>query len=177
MSPRYYLLENDAATGPHSLVVLRQKAEIHVITPATLAAPEATDSDPAPTWQPLRDLPELHALLFPPKPGLALQTASPFASLTPAESAHAPVEVQSLLRDNTLRQLAAENFDPATLPPGPDARRRRVFILFAVAFNAPAVLAYLLLPAENPVHLLAPSLALVATAVAYWLLYHVLDPR
>ena len=173
MNPPYFLLEDGRITGPHSLEVLRQKAEIHVISADTPIQPASL---PEAAWRPLREDRPLHAFLFPARPTLSLGKAQYISANTPGDAASAPVDVFAMLRDNAARQNAAERDVP--LPPLPPRgkRRNRDFLVVAIGGDALA-LGLWLWGGCNIVHgIFVLSLVVMLTLSLYWVLYHVLDP-
>ena len=174
MNPRYYLVEDGKVTGPHSLEVLRQKAEIHVISPDNHVQPATPPDAP---WYPLREDAALLAALFPARPALSLGKARFTPANAPADTATPAVDVFALLRDNTARQVAAER----ALPPPPErprrgARRKRDFLLVAVGGDALAI-AFWFWAGQSTVHgVFVLSFVVVLTVSLYWVLFHVLDP-
>jgi hypothetical protein len=170
--PSYYLIEDHEPTGPHSVLVLCQKADINVITPDTAVKPaEPPDS----LWVQIHEIPELRALLFPAKKTLSLRSLPPFETTPEIEAKHAPVHVEDMLRNNALHQIAAEDFTPRKSSHSPRYRRNRTFILSALAMNVPSLLAFFLLTSEVPAMVIAPTLAAVATVILYWFMYHLMD--
>ncbi len=170
--PSFYLIENHEPTGPHSVQVLRQKAEILVITPDTAVKP----SEPADAlWAQIHEIPELCALLFPPKKALNLRTFAPFKATPTIEAQHEPVHVEDLLRTNALNQISAEEFTPRKHSHSTRFRRNRNFILSALAINVPSFLAFCLMTSEVPALVIAPTLAAVATVILYWFMYHLAE--
>lgn len=173
MNPPYFLVEDGKVTGPHSLEVLRQKAEIHVISPDTHIQPAVPPDSP---WYALREDAALLALLFPARPTLSLGKAHFTSANTPGDAASAPVDVFAMLRDNAARQSAAERDVP--LPPLPPRgkRRNRDFLLVALGGDALAIL-FWLWAGKNTVHgIFVLSFVVVLTLSLYWVLYHVVDP-
>lgn len=90
MHPTYQLVEGDQVTGPHSLTVLRQKAEIRVINPDT---PVRAIVQPPEPWRPIRDWPELHELLFVAKTTPKLGVAKFHATNIQTDADSAPVDI------------------------------------------------------------------------------------
>jgi hypothetical protein len=143
MSTAYYLVKDGRATGPHSLAVLRQKADLRVIKPESLvcsladAAAATSRGDSAPGWVAIASLPELHRQLFPARALPALGTAHFTDQNARTDAALAPTEVTALLRDNTARQGAAEAGE-LPRPPGSAYRyrRRRDYLWCAGSLNA-----------------------------------------
>lgn len=100
-TPRYFLVEDGQRTGPHSLAVLRQKADIHVLTPNT----PISSVDTPETWTPLRDS-ALYAELFPNRPRYTLGAHA--IERVNADNIPAPLSVPELLRANSTYEKAAE---------------------------------------------------------------------
>jgi hypothetical protein len=170
----YFLIEDHDVTGPHSLTVLRQKAEIFAITPDTPVKPsEPVDA----LWMHIHEMPALRATLFPQKKSLNLQTLAPFPGLTPTEAGHEPVHIEEILRENAMRQIHAENFDISERPKGPRYRRNRNFILIAVTLNLTGFVLYCLTTSETPFMVMAPTVTAFATVLIYWFMYHLVDTR
>jgi hypothetical protein len=125
----------------------------------------------------IHEIPDLRAALFPQKKSLNLQTLSPFPVLTTTESAHEPVHIEEILRENAIRQIEAENFDIGKRPKGPRYRRNRNFIIIAALLNLTGFILYCLTTAETPFMVMAPTVALLATVLIYWFMYHLADTR
>lgn len=121
--PHYFLIENGETTGPHSPAVLRQKAQIHVITRDT---PIAFEDAPG-TWMPLHQLEVLNAELFPEKPRFTL-ASRPVETVNHA-GIPAPASVDEILRTNLVHQRHAEGELLKPHPPGSNKRRNDYFIL------------------------------------------------
>lgn len=176
MKPPYHLLEDGQATGPHSLVVLRQKADIRVITPESAVRPATSPDAP---WLPIRAIADLHALLFPPKAAPVLSKAPAFtAANAAADSANRPVEVEGFLRQNTARLVVSEHFDPSRVP-SRRARRHRgyVFTVACLAGLAWALYRFGPLPRTDMTVILLGSAVILAALLCYWIIYHVADFR
>jgi GYF domain 2 len=172
MSQHYFLIEDHDVTGPFSLAVLQQMAESGSISVDTPARPE----EPADAhWMLIHEIPGLQAQLFPWT--MNLNSSSPFKQPATLEDLHPAVDVEAFLQESALRQIEAENFDPEALPPGPRERRRRLFIIIALALNAPAFLAYCLMTSSMPAMVMAPTAAAIITFIVYWMLYHVMSSR
>ncbi len=176
MHPTFQLVEGDQVTGPHSLAVLRQKADIHVITPDTPARPVAHPPEP---WRPIRDWPELHALLFAAKTSVHLRDARFHSTNAQTDADSDPIDVQDILRGNAAAQKTSELRETnATPTPDPYARRRRLFAVTAALVVLPAAaICFLLLPGTQGVITATAGIVLSALAVIYWIMFHVLDPR
>lgn len=127
--PRFFLQENRLRTGPHSLAVLQQKAEIGVITPETSLAPEA-DPD---GWAPISESQVLCEELFPARPRYTLGPRTVETVNTAADPHYAP-SVQEMLRGNLSRQREAEGELLKPLPPR-SRRRRTDYVIVAVLLN------------------------------------------
>jgi hypothetical protein len=168
-----YLIEDGHATGPHSLAVLKQKASIRVITADTPIRPaDAPDTD----WRPLRELPELHALLFAPRSSLTLGSAR-FESVNSSTDATNPGwDVTGLLRANAAheRQLIRST-PPPPPPPKPRNRRRRDYLLIAIPLNIGCVVVAPFIPFGfiNPFLI---GLFVMGNIGLAWVLYGVMDP-
>ena len=177
MKPPYYLLEEGRPTGPHSLIVLHQKADIHVIGPDSTVRPAESPDAP---WIPIRAIPDLHEFLFPPKTSPALAAPRPAAHTRPpfAEPESRPVVVESILRDNTALLVASEHFDPGAIG-SRRVRRHRTFLLTALFFAAPAWALFRFgpLPRTEVTLITLGGFVGVAVVLSYWMVYHIMDFR
>ena len=126
-APRYFLSENGQRTGPHSLAVLKQKAEIHVIKPDTSIAPE----DEPDAWAAITDSQVLCEELFPERRQFTFATRIVEKVNTAAEPHHAP-SVDEMLRANIARQRTAEGELLKPMPPRSNRRRNDYLILSAI---------------------------------------------
>lgn len=168
-APRYFLQENGLRTGPHSLLVLKQKAEIRVITPETSIAPE----DEPDRWSPIRESQVLAEELFPPRPGYGLTANRPVAHVnSPAESSVPTVD--EMLRNNLARQKTAEG---ELLKPLPSRSNRRLKdFLFTVAAGAVASMIPWLFVNVTIGHIFLSAAATAFVAIcAAWVFYGVMD--
>lgn len=166
-----YLIEAGHATGPHSLEVLKQKAAIHVITADTpVRSADAPDTD----WRPLRELPELHALLFPSRSTLTLGSAR-FESVNASTDAATPGwDVTGLLRANVAHERQVTRSAPPSLPPAKvPNRRRRDYLLLAIPLNVGCIALAPLLGYVNPFLI---GLFVMGNIGLAWVLYGVMDP-
>jgi hypothetical protein len=175
MSASYILLEDRQPSGPHSVVVLRQKAEIRAIhpdTPIRLATP------PEAPWVTIREIPELFALLFPARTTPTLGTAPSFVSTNADTDAYyAATDVRQLLRDNTARQVLAESAEPARKLAKIGARRRRDYWIVVLGSNAAAVAYIGLLAGFGTIQLVfLLGFASILTVGLYWVMFHIMDP-
>ncbi|MEO0055238.1 MAG: hypothetical protein RLZZ50_1185 [Verrucomicrobiota bacterium] len=174
MSPAYYLVEDGQTTGPHSLAVLRQKAEIHVLRPEALVHP--ADSTPDAGWHPISSEPELLALLFPARTAPVLGKASFDSSISARDASIVPFDVAAALRDNTARQVSAE----AQIPLRPlvkiGGRRRRDFWIVVLTGNGAATAYVVLIAGIGPLQLafLYAAYAFL-TVAAYWVIFHIME--
>lgn len=167
-TPRYFLIEDGQRTGPHSEEVLRQKAQVHAITPDT---PLSVESAPD-AWTALRELPELAALLFPPRPHYTLAPRSiERVNNTGAETAPS---VQDLLRVNLTHEGSTDQERLAPLAKRPN-RRLRDYLFLAVCGNAFAALAWILIPASPFTHVPLFSFVILFNISLPWVLFGVMD--
>ena len=169
MSPAYYLVEDGRATGPYSLAVLRQKAEIHALRPDALVHP--ADDAPNASWRAISAEPELHALLFPARTAPVLGYARFEPTNTAVDTSTAPFDVAAALRDNTARQRAAEGELLTPLPPRPN-NRRRDFIVSIIGLNLFCLLMGPVVGFLNP--FLIGLFAMGNISIA-WVLYGIMD--
>lgn len=169
MSPAYYLVEEGHSTGPHSLAVLAQKAEVHALRPDSLVCP--VESAEAPDWRPIRELPELHDHLFAPRTLPSLGAARFAAVNSEIDQAAAPFVVEQALRDNTARQRAAEGELLKDLGPRPN-RRRRDYLFCAGGLNLFVLLLGPLIGYGNP---FLVGLWAIGNVSLVWILYGVMD--
>src|SRR5690606_6398356 len=130
-------------TGPHSLLVLKQKAEIHMITPETSLASETNPDG----WTPIREMEVVCAELFPARTRLRLGSRT--VEHLNANDPRAAIRVEDLLQDNLRRRQAAETDLLSPLPPRSN-KRLRDYLLLAIAGNLLALLGFVFLPI-NPV--------------------------
>lgn len=182
LAPRYYLVEDSQTSGPHSLLVLQQKAEILTLRPDDLVHPADDPPADAPTagWHPIRDDAELHALLFPARPGLALGATPPVAGVNPEQDRDTPAaHVLGLLRENARFEEAARAEHDVFAAARSDTRgrnRRRDFRVVVIGGNLFA-LGMFALGGFNPIHgVFVLGFMAILTGGAYWVLYHVMDP-
>lgn len=166
--PRYFLMEDGVRTGPHTLAVLRQKADIYSLTPDTLIAPE---SDPA-VLLPLRQFQVLCSELIPERPHYKLGTRSIDRVNTAANPA-AP-SVRELLTGNSAREREFENQVLKAAAVRFD-RRRRDFIILSCAGNALAALAWIILSGGPLAGTLVFGAAIVYNLTLAWVLFGILD--
>lgn len=166
-SPLYYLVEDGQRTGPHSLAVLRQKAEIHVLTADTLI----TKEDEPTAWKPLSASPELCAELLPAPTRLKL--GAPNVEQVNKNEA-ATLSVEELLRSNLAREKAMKDELLAPMPPRSNRRRADYLIMFAIG-NLSALAAYLYLPSNPMVLVSVGSFVALYNVGLLWIVYGVMD--
>lgn len=172
MPEAYYLAEDGRATGPHSLAVLRQKAEIHVLFPESLVLPAGLPAVAPAAWTPIHALPELHDRLFPARARLSLGAAHVAQNISRDDATLAPTDVGALLRDNTARQLGAEG--PLLPPAGAPYRYRRPrdYAWCAGLLNAGCLAYGLSFTFLNPFLL---GLFVIGNLALLWVIFGVLD--
>ncbi len=148
-----------------------------MIGPDSVVRPAESPDAP---WIPIRAIPDLHELLFPPKAAPTLARPRDIAHTQPpmASPAAPSVEVGGMLRDNAARLVATEHFDPGA-GGNRRARRHRSFWLTVLAFAAPACALYRFgpLPRTEMTFILLASGVGVASLMSYWIIYHITDFR
>lgn len=167
-APQYYLVEDGQRTGPHTIAVLKQKAEIHVLTAETLITKE---SEPA-AWQPLSASPELCAELIPARTRLTLG-AHAIEQVNKSEDLATP-SVEELLQGNLARENAIRGQLLTPMPPRSNRRRSDYLIMVALG-NLAALAAYLFLPANPMVLVSIGSFVALYNVGLVWILYGVMD--
>ncbi len=169
VAPRYYLADSGRRTGPHSLAVLKQLAEVGAITPDTL---HAAESDPN-NWSPLRDSQVIHDELFPTRPRYALDANRPVDHVNRPDTTAVP-SVDEMLRANIARQREAEG-ELLTLQPPRSNKRRRDYLILLITGNALALLGFILLPANPMVMVYLLAFVVIYNLGLAWTLYGVMD--
>jgi hypothetical protein len=168
-APRYYLAEEGRRTGPHSLAVLKQLAEVGTITPETLHASESDPND----WSPLRASQVLHDELFPERPHYALDSNRAVEHVNRPDNAAVP-SVDEMLRANIARQRQAEGELLTPQPPRPN--RRRTDYLLTVAGGAGVSMIPWLFVHVTAGHIILTLAATTFVAIcAAWVFYGVMD--
>lgn len=167
-SPLYYLVEDGQRTGPHTIAVLKQKAEVHVLTADTLITKE---NEPT-AWRPLRASPDLYAELIPVRTRLTLG-AQVIEQVNKSEEPAAPT-VEELLKGNLDRAKAIRGELLAPMPPRSNRRRSDYLFMFALG-NLAALAAYLFLPTNPVVFVSIVSFVALYNVGLVWLLYGVMD--
>jgi len=167
-APRYFLREDGRRTGPHTLAVLKQKAELGLLSAESLFAPETEPE----AWAALRESQVLCEELIPARPHYNLGKRE-IEHVNRADTP-APPSVEDMLRANLARQQQVEGELLKPLPPRSN-RRRNDYLISAIAGNLLAALGFIYLPG-NPV----TFVYLVAFVVIYnisliWVLFFVMD--
>lgn len=169
MSPAYYLAEDGRGTGPHSLAVLAQKAEVHAIHPDSLVYPvDAPDGSP---WLPIHQVPDLHAHLFPARSLPSLGVAQFDSANAESDASVSPFTIDEALRENTARQRAAEGELLKDFGPRPN-NRRRDFVVCTIGLNLFCLLMGFLISFHNPFLI---GLFAMGNVSIVWVLYGVMD--
>lgn len=172
MSTHYYLVEGGVVTGPHSLLVLRQKAEIHALRPDAMVHPLLPADAP---WCPLHEIPDLLAAVFPAPSAPRLALSRPTLPNTASDADLAPTEVPELLRDNVARQVFAESGIPLRKLKPLGAKRRRDFLVLFLLGNAFALGSGYFLGFNGVQGVFILSFCAVFNVSLYWVLFHVMD--
>jgi len=167
-APRYFLREEGHRTGPHSLVVLKQKAELGLLSADTLIAPE-TEPD---SWAALRESQVLHEELLPPRPHYALGK-SQFTRVNHTGNLVTP-SVDEMLRANVARQREAEGELLPPLPPRPN-RRRSDYLCVVAAGAALSMIPWLFIPLTVGLILLSFSATVFLAACFGWVMFGIMD--
>lgn len=170
----FILLESRQPSGPHSLAVLRQKAEVHAITPDTPIRPSTPPDSP---WVTIRELPALHDLLFPARTAPKLGVAQFVSTNTTTDADYAPTDVFQLLRDNTARQALAESAQPTRKLEKIGRRRLRDYLIVVLGSNAAAIAYIGLLAGFGTIQLVfLLGFAVILTVGLYWVMFHIMEP-
>lgn len=161
---RYSLKIDGKLSGPHSVPALQEMAALRAFDEATPIAPELTED-----WKPVREIPELNAVLFPPRKAIQLK-AKVFESIPQIAE---PASVSELLRGN----LDAE----AKNPPSPrfvirrPNRRLRDFLTAAILFNLIGGAGVYFLPHNHVITVSLGSYFAIINLGLYWLFYQIMD--
>ena len=164
--PRYFLREDGRRTGPHSLAVLKQKAELGLITADTMLAAEAEPE----TWAPLRDSQVLCEELIPARPHYTLGKRE-VERVNRADNPAVP-SVDEMLRANLARQKQAEGELLTPMPPRPNRRRTDYLILAGLLNGFIGLLIYHGMPWYNPFLL---GLFIMGNLGLTWVLFGVMN--
>jgi hypothetical protein len=127
-APRYFLREDGRRTGPHSLAVLKQKAEMGLLSADSVLAPEAEPEE----WAALRESQVLCEELIPARPHYTLGKRE-VEKVNHAENPATP-SVEAMLRANLARQQEAEGELLKPMPPRSN-RRRNDYLIVAGLIN------------------------------------------
>lgn len=163
---RYLLNEGGVVTGPHSLAVLRQKAEIHVITRDTLIAFENDRED----WAPIHALEVLSAELFPGQTTFTFGAKS-FETVN-VRNSEAPPTVQEMLDGNLALQQAAEGELLKSHPPRSN-KRRNDYLILMLGLNA--IIAIRLLQGAPVFDPFLVALFVMGNISLVWIMFVVMD--
>lgn len=175
MNHAYYLVESGQTTGPHSLAVLRQKAEILTLTPASLVCPAEPDSEADNRWRPIHEDPALQAEVFPVRatPAPRLGKVSGEQINAHDDEASNPVDVMALLRDNAAHARAATSPGIPTSPKSSYRNRRhRDYLICALALTAFCAIAGAFIGYINPFLI---ALFVMGHIGLPWVLYGIMD--
>jgi hypothetical protein len=166
--PRYFLSENGQRTGPHSLVVLKQKAEVHVLRPETSIAPESDPDD----WTPISDSQVLCEELFPARRQFTLGARA--IEAVNKSDAHVAPSIEDMLRDNLVRQNTAGGDVLKPLPPR--SNRRLKDYAFTVGAGAVVSMApWLFIPLTAGLIFLSLAATAFVALCAAWVFFVVMD--
>ena len=163
--PRYLLQISGKTSGPHSLAALQEMASVRAFDESTLIAPENTDD-----WKPVRDIPELHVVLFPPRKTISFKDKV-FES-TPQESDE-PVSVHEILNAN----LVAEAKNGPLFKPGVKYidRRRRDFLFTVILCDLVGGAIAWYAPLSHDLMVILLTFFGILNLGLYWLFYQIMD--
>lgn len=134
-TPRYFLTEEGKRTGPHSMAVLMQKAEIRMLTPNSLLAPE---NEPD-AWSPLSSYEVLCSELLPNRPHFTLGSRN--IERVNSDDVPPPPSITDMLQANLAHEKAFQATQPKAAPPKSSHKRLRDYLIFATTITALAVFA------------------------------------
>ena len=134
-TPRYFLTEDGKRTGPHSMAVLVQKAEIRMLTANTLLAPE---NEPD-AWAPLSSYEVLCSELLPNRPNYTLGSRN----IERVNSNNVPPapSISEMLKANLAHEKAFQSTLPKAPPPKRSNKRLRDFLIVSITLTLAAVFA------------------------------------
>ncbi len=164
--PRFFLSENGLRTGPHSLAVLKQKAEIGVLRADASIAPESEPDD----WSPIHESQVLSEELFPARRQFALG-ARPVEIANTAHLIASP-SVDEILRSNLARQQAVEGELLKPVPPRSN-KRRKDYLILAGSINA--IVAIRLLQGAPPFDPFLVGFFAMGNISLVWVMFFVMD--
>jgi len=163
--PGYRLKISDKTTGPHSVAALQEMASVRAFDETAQVTPESSED-----WRSIRDIPELHTLLFPPRKTLTFKDKA-FESL-PQETTE-PVSVHEILHAN----LVAEAKTAPVLRSHAKYRDRRrsdfLVCIILCALLGGGVWWYL--PRSHDTTVILLSFFGVVGLGLYWLFYQIMD--
>jgi len=161
--PRYLLNVDGKISGPFSDTALQEMASVRAFDGSALLAPEATED-----WKAVRDLPELHAQLFPPRKTISFK-AKVIESLP--ETNNEPISVDQILHEN----VVVESKIPLKKGRRHVDRRRRDFLFALILLNGAVAAAWYYLPRDKDYDTIALAIAGLITGGLYWVFYQMMD--
>jgi hypothetical protein len=163
--PRYLLKTNGKTSGPHSLAALEQMSSVRAFDESALLTPEGAEE-----WKPVRDLPELQAVLFPPRKAIPFKEKS---FETVAQENNEPISVDKILHANLVAEAKnAPPFNPVVRFPN---RRRRDFLTAVILCDLLAAGVAWYLPHSQIVSVSVLSFVAITNLGLYWLFYQIMD--
>lgn len=167
---RYYLRIDDHVTGPHSIAVLRQKADIYALDRESLIALEEAPQ----SYAPIHQHTELATVLFPPPRKLSLAPDRGIQVVNTHETIHAP-SVREILLSNHKKQDPFVK--PLTNADFVDRRtgRNRDYLIAAGVGNGVALLAFFLLPGGAVMFTFILAGVVIYNLSLAWLMFFVID--
>jgi hypothetical protein len=166
-SPRYLVQLPERTVGPHDLGTLQQMASVGIFDENVLIAPADTQA-----WVLLRDLPEVHAVLFPPSKKFRLKQKE-FEVVNDRSAPDPAPSVEDLLRTNLNFQQPSEK--PLSLDTIRPSQRKRDYLISAGVVNGLAAIAAVFLRGNSAVELVLLSFVVMANISIYWIFYHLMD--
>jgi len=163
--PRYLIKIGEETTGPYSVAALQEMASVRAFAESTLITAELSED-----WKPVRDIPELQALLFPPRKTLTFKDKA-FESL-PQETRE-PVSVHEILHANLVAE--AKNAPPFLPRVKHRNRRRSDFLLCIVLCDLVGAAIWWYLPRNHDTTVLLLSFFGIINFGFYWLFYQIMD--
>lgn len=167
-APRYFLREEGRRTGPHSLAVLKQKADLGLLSADTLLAPETEPE----AWVALRESQVLYEELLPPRPHYTLGKSE--ITRVNHKGLPATPSVNEMLRANLARQQKAEGELLTPLPPRPN-RRRSDYLFVVAASAAVSMIPWLFIPLTVGLILMSLFATAFLAACLAWVMFGIMD--
>jgi len=162
---RYLLKIAGKTTGPHSVAALQEMASVRAFDETAEVATELSED-----WKPVRDIPELQALLFPARKTLTFKDKA-FEKLPP--ETNEPVSVHEILHANLVAE--AKNA-PAFLPRSNYRNRRRSdFLLCIVLCDLIGAAIWWYLPRNHDTTVILLAAGGIINFGLYWLFYQIMD--